>query len=70
MEVSKVPGNKSVEELQKEWDALSGDEKVARLEPRIVLMISLLRQSYDILKQKNLMFDDLENGMKILNLKT
>lgn len=63
-------GPKTQDEILKEWEELSGDEKVARLEPRIVLMVSLLRSSYDIIKENDLMFEDLENGMKILNLKT
>lgn len=53
--------------IEKQWQSLSSEEKLQRLEPRINLILSMICDVRDNV-DKNLLSENFKKGLEVLNL--
>ena len=65
-----MSGNEEREmtEFEKKWNALTDEQKITALLPRLELMLSMIRGAHDFFKQNNVPCDQFEKGMTLLNM--
>ena len=53
--------------IEEQWNALSPEEKLEKLEPRVMLMVTMLCEVRDKI-DLNLLSDQFMNGLDMLNI--
>lgn len=66
----KTNGNETKEKIKfkVEWDKLTPEEKIEKLEPRVMLMVKMICDARDIFTQENKMPEEFKKGLEVLNL--